>query len=1174
MKKILLILAFVLSLFFALSIVSFATDTENTYYVVQSEDSEIAEALRQEGKSVIGASKLYSSRNDSIKEDSTYFLNQFNNSEINLILAENINYKISSTNSPLGAGVRLDKAITMNVYFNNHYWWIPDDVNYAGFFVANEGASLNLIGNRTEAEIKAASYFTSKNIVSATTIPEGVDFYGGFIGIYIQAGDLSIKDAIIVGHDEVVYQKDYGDAQPSGLTTLHFDNCAIYNTTNCYPVVCKSEGRSDMKIELDRFYTEELQVFNVVTDSYIRNSKMSYFYTDSWHADSLIGKEYVYINDSIIGNYTSIGDTLHPVAVNTTFKTIDLRGDSSGGAYITLIDSTYTGLYLIRKQTANASLSNGIVYIVTPADCETDAERMVYTYDDSTSSIISYPDIQYPLLNPKLGHKSNSDAIYISYESYTEKGDGKYICSVCEKEYIAVGVKEPLFNVQGYSAPEDGRGGIAIGFKANLDAVNEYELLTGKKVNYGVFAVAQSKLGDNDIFDANGNPSRGVINADVTEYNFKSFELKIIGFNDEQKDAMLVLGAYVKTTDGDKIEYSYIQSGKPQENEKYAAISYNLVLYPPAYELEIEDVTIEEGTTKALVSSITLDGNEIPLTYSYEGSDISIENYILKGINKNTETLVTVTGDGVIGKFTVRVTENTNYKYVVIIGVDGAGAYFQNANTPNIDEIFANGAITYNCLTSNPTISAQCWGSLLHGVIPSDHGLTNDIVASTPYPIDSKYPSVFRVIRENDENAVLASFCNWNPINYGIIEDGIGVHKVGGLSDANLTNSIVSYLNTNSPTLLFVQFDEADGAGHSTGYGGEAQLNKIAEIDGYIGRIYEMYQQKGILNDTLFIVTADHGGNGTNHGGLTDTEKYVMFAAAGKTVQSGSTIEDMEIRDTASIVLHALGYENPKSWTSRVPSGLFNGVIAGERPVDYGFGRHHINEATPEAGSGDYITNYITDHKLQTYLTVDGSATDTQGGVVTENGTIAYVDNGYFGQGVQLNRGYLSIKNFAPGTDSFTVAFWINTQGVGSNQDPCIIANKNWQSGKNQGLAVALTSGEVRLNFGDGYNRVDCNLSLPSDYKEGWMHIMIIVDRTNNTLSLVIDLKTIKTVSLTGSLQTNSMNTAYDCLNIGQDGTGKYNNSLPAVVDEIMIFEGAFDQNDINSLAEYYGMED
>ena len=51
------------------------------------------------------------------------------------------------------------------------------------------------------------------------------------------------------------------------------------------------------------------------------------------------------------------------------------------------------------------------------------------------------------------------------------------------------------------------------------------------------------------------------------------------------------------------------------------------------------------------------------------------------------------------------------YKRVVLIGVDGAGAFFRDTDTPCIDEIFENGAISYNVLTSNPTISAQCWGS-------------------------------------------------------------------------------------------------------------------------------------------------------------------------------------------------------------------------------------------------------------------------------------------------------------------------------------------------------------------------------------------------------------------------------------------------------------------------------
>ena len=102
--------------------------------------------------------------------------------------------------------------------------------------------------------------------------------------------------------------------------------------------------------------------------------------------------------------------------------------------------------------------------------------------------------------------------------------------------------------------------------------------------------------------------------------------------------------------------------------------------------------------------------------------------------------------------------DDKTYKHVVVIGVDGAGAFFKEADTPNIDRIFANGAVTYKCLASNPTISAQCWGSLLHGVTPVYHGITNSIAENTAYPADSKFPSFFRVIRENDEKAVLASF--------------------------------------------------------------------------------------------------------------------------------------------------------------------------------------------------------------------------------------------------------------------------------------------------------------------------------------------------------------------------------------------------------------------------------
>ena len=49
-------------------------------------------------------------------------------------------------------------------------------------------------------------------------------------------------------------------------------------------------------------------------------------------------------------------------------------------------------------------------------------------------------------------------------------------------------------------------------------------------------------------------------------------------------------------------------------------------------------------------------------------------------------------------------------KRVILFGIDGAGTFFAQANTPNIDRLFAGGARCPRVLTEIPSISAQCWG--------------------------------------------------------------------------------------------------------------------------------------------------------------------------------------------------------------------------------------------------------------------------------------------------------------------------------------------------------------------------------------------------------------------------------------------------------------------------------
>ena len=566
-------------------------------------------------------------------------------------------------------------------------------------------------------------------------------------------------------------------------------------------------------------------------------------------------------------------------------------------------------------------------------------------------------------------------------------------------------------------------------------------------------------------------------------------------------------------------------------------------------ESSIAESSIAESSSKE-ESSISESSNEEDLSNGAEESKEESEAEESKEESKDDEEM------------------NYTYKHVIVIGVDGAGNFFNKTETPNIDKIFENGAVSYKVLTENPSISAQCWGALLHGVTNNIHGLTNAIVAEKEYPKDSKYPSFFKVVRENDKSAKLASFTNWNPINVGIIENDIDVHKYGGVADKAICEAVCSFVDIAAPKLVFVQFDEVDGAGHSSGYNTPAHFAKITEIDGYIGKIYEAYEKKGIIDDTLFIVTADHGGNGTSHGGYTDGEKYIMFAAAGKTVEKG-VIGDMVIRDTASVVLHAFGYEQPEAWTSRVPSGLFKGVTAGERPVyvDKTSNRYHENVPTPEKGSDGYITNFIG-KPLKYYLTFDGDIKDSCGNETAQNGKLYYID-GYFGKGVSLDDGYVSIKNYKPENDSFTVGMWVNTGGVAS--DPVLFSNKNWVNGYNNGYVLSLrNTNDVKFNFGNGTVRTDLTVPLPSDYRTGWMYVLTVVDREKAEVRISVDFGEFSVLKLPEELKNTSAN-AFNVLNIGQDGTGVYNASLAATVDEFMLFDGVLDKTDVSKLKEYYG---
>ncbi len=265
------------------------------------------------------------------------------------------------------------------------------------------------------------------------------------------------------------------------------------------------------------------------------------------------------------------------------------------------------------------------------------------------------------------------------------------------------------------------------------------------------------------------------------------------------------------------------------------------------------------------------------------------------------------------------------YNSVVILGIDGAGAFFDNADTPNMDKIFAeNSFVSHRAWAEDVTSSAQNWMSILTGVAFENHGIDNGIAATVERTSSEKYPTVFRTVRENMPNAELASICNWNPINFGIIENDVGVSKDTGENDDVVCDKVVDYLKLNTPQVLFVQFDNVDHVGHDKGFGSKPFIEAINTADGYIGRIYSALEEKGALDDTLFIVVSDHGGTRSGgHGALSLGERFVYVGVKGKTVGK-SEAYGVHNRDVAAITLYALGIEpSSTDFAAAVPNGLF-----------------------------------------------------------------------------------------------------------------------------------------------------------------------------------------------------------------------------------------------------------
>lgn len=259
-------------------------------------------------------------------------------------------------------------------------------------------------------------------------------------------------------------------------------------------------------------------------------------------------------------------------------------------------------------------------------------------------------------------------------------------------------------------------------------------------------------------------------------------------------------------------------------------------------------------------------------------------------------------------------------KRAFIIGIDGAiGSAVRRASTPRIDDLLGQGVVTYAARSVVPSASYEAWGAMFHGVGPVTHAIDGQHPCADRTP----WPSFMMVAKQARPGTTCAAFSCWEPINTHLLESGLECRRVS-LPDPELAAAAADYIRGTPPDLFFLHLDFIDGAGHKHGYGSDAYLRQITATDAEVGRVLDAIAEAGVWDESLIVLLSDHGGVGTSHGGDEPDCLEIVWGCRGPGINQGIELgAQVQIAQTAPVVLGALNIETPAGWAASVPQGIF-----------------------------------------------------------------------------------------------------------------------------------------------------------------------------------------------------------------------------------------------------------
>ena len=266
--------------------------------------------------------------------------------------------------------------------------------------------------------------------------------------------------------------------------------------------------------------------------------------------------------------------------------------------------------------------------------------------------------------------------------------------------------------------------------------------------------------------------------------------------------------------------------------------------------------------------------------------------------------------------------------HIVFVGLDGWGAYtMPKADMPQVKALMDRGAWTLKKRSVLPSSSAINWASIFMGVGTEGHGYTqwgsrSPEIPSIALSKTGIFPTIFTILREQKPEAETGLIYEWPGIAFLTDTLSISFHKnvpVGKDNDSSpITAEAVRYLKEAKPLLLAVTYDNPDHVGHTAGHDTPEIYEIMTYLDQQIGQLIQATKDAGIYDETVFIISSDHGGIDKGHGGITLREMETPLVMAGPGISNTGRLKSAVMQtDIAPTIAALLRLSVPQAWTGR-----------------------------------------------------------------------------------------------------------------------------------------------------------------------------------------------------------------------------------------------------------------